>query len=162
MALFNTSAFLKEQRAELQTNIPAPSEEDTARAWRDQELLDTDHIVQIVDHSELDAWKAYRQALRDWPASQEFPATRPTFEAPTTTPRVPDITLTILEENGASFTVPNGGAYINRATDVFIDGTTNAEGLVAGRVGAALQLAEGQVVTVYSETGRAVIYSASI
>ena len=79
MALFNTSAFLKKQRAELQANIPASSEEDTARAWRNQELKDTDWIVPITDHSERAAHITYREALRDWPSTDNFPNTRPTL-----------------------------------------------------------------------------------
>ena len=51
--------------------------EDTARAWRDSELRRTDSIVAIQDHSKRDSFIAYRQLLRDWPSTEDFPATRP-------------------------------------------------------------------------------------
>ena len=77
MALFNTSKFLKEQRAGLEANIPADTEENIARAWRDQELRDTDWVIPITDHSDRAAYITYRQLLRDWPSTTDFPGTRP-------------------------------------------------------------------------------------
>jgi hypothetical protein len=59
-------------------------ENDNARAWRDQELAETDWIVQTPDHPQRDNYLTYRQKLRDWPATNDddeyindFPATRP-------------------------------------------------------------------------------------
>lgn len=48
-----------------------------ARAWRDSELLATDWTQ--VNDAPVDraTWAAYRQALRDWPQSPTFPATKP-------------------------------------------------------------------------------------
>ena len=48
-----------------------------ARAWRDFELMSSDHIVMIPDHAELALYKAYRSALRDWPSTSDFPGTKP-------------------------------------------------------------------------------------
>lgn len=50
-----------------------------ARNWRDGELRSTDWIVPITDHSERNAYMTYRQELRDWPSSEDFPVTRPTL-----------------------------------------------------------------------------------
>lgn len=57
-----------------------PSEEEIraeARRWRDQELQATDWIVPVTDHPQHAAYMAYRQALRDWPSTADFPDTRP-------------------------------------------------------------------------------------
>jgi len=48
------------------------------RRWRDEELKDSDWIVQIPDHPEKAAYTTYRAALRSWPSdSDNFPDTRP-------------------------------------------------------------------------------------
>ena len=55
-------------------------ENDDAKLWRDQELIDTDWIISVTDHPQHAAYKTYRQKLRDWPAdSDNFPGTRPTL-----------------------------------------------------------------------------------
>lgn len=45
--------------------------------WRNAELRSSDWLVKLPDHGERAAYITYRQALRDWPASSDFPATRP-------------------------------------------------------------------------------------
>ena len=52
---------------------------EEAREWRNEELLGTDYIVQIPDHAQRAAYITYRAALRGWPASSDFPSTRPTL-----------------------------------------------------------------------------------
>jgi hypothetical protein len=52
-----------------------------ARVWRIIELQATDWIAPIVDHPQHAAYLTYRQALRDWPDTPDFPETRPTLEA---------------------------------------------------------------------------------
>ena len=47
------------------------------RSWRDSELLATDFIVPVADNPQRAAYMTYRTALRNWPASDDFPATRP-------------------------------------------------------------------------------------
>ena len=55
-----------------------PAEE--ARSWRNGQLSMTDHIVSLSDHSQRDAYLTYRQELRDWPSTSEFPSgTKPTL-----------------------------------------------------------------------------------
>jgi len=59
-----------------------PTEEDIAadaRAWRDSELSSTDWIVPLSDHPQRAAYLTYRTALRDWPSTSDFPATKPTL-----------------------------------------------------------------------------------
>ena len=50
-----------------------------ARHWRNQELENTDKIVQTPDWPERDKYLAYRTKLRDWPSTSDFPDTRPTL-----------------------------------------------------------------------------------
>ena len=54
-----------------------PTAEETARQWRDGELSATDYIVPLTDHPQRDAYITYREALRAWPSTEDFPATRP-------------------------------------------------------------------------------------
>ena len=58
------------------------NQEDTyfeARLWRDMELINTDHIITLIDHPNRAATLAYRVALRDWPSTSDFPTTKPTL-----------------------------------------------------------------------------------
>lgn len=59
--------------------VVAPTAEETARKWRDEELIYTDHIVPLTDHPDHSATLTYRQALRDWPSTSDFPDTKPTL-----------------------------------------------------------------------------------
>jgi hypothetical protein len=56
---------------------PVPTAEDGAKAWRDQELQLTDYIVPLSDHPQRAAYMTYRTALRNWPSTSDFPATKP-------------------------------------------------------------------------------------
>ena len=49
------------------------------RKWRDIELVNTDYILPLTDHPDHAATLAYRQALRDWPTTSDFPDTKPTL-----------------------------------------------------------------------------------
>lgn len=51
--------------------------EEAARSWRDEELLRTDVAATVSDFPNADAILVYRQTLRDWPATEDFPETRP-------------------------------------------------------------------------------------
>lgn len=53
------------------------NESEVARVWRDSELLATDWIVTTTDHPQHAAYLEYRQSLRDWPDSLDFPNKRP-------------------------------------------------------------------------------------
>ena len=51
--------------------------EDKARIWRDAELARTDIAATVSDYPNAAAVLAYRAALRNWPSTEDFPATRP-------------------------------------------------------------------------------------
>ena len=51
--------------------------EQKARMWRDMELTRTDIAATVSDYPNATAVLAYRTALRDWPSTADFPATRP-------------------------------------------------------------------------------------
>ena len=51
--------------------------EQKARTWRDMELTRTDIAATVSDYPNADAVLAYRTALRNWPSTEDFPATRP-------------------------------------------------------------------------------------
>lgn len=52
--------------------------ESEAREWRDTELMETDFIMPLSDYPNRDAWITYRQELRDWTDTDDFPTTKPT------------------------------------------------------------------------------------
>ena len=54
-----------------------PTAEEKARTWRNMELSASDFIVPLSDHPQRAAYMTYRTALRDWPSTSNFPATRP-------------------------------------------------------------------------------------
>ena len=61
---------------------PDPTEEQikfNARQWRNNALSATDWVIPISDHPQRDAYIAYRQKLRDWPNTGDFPNTEPTL-----------------------------------------------------------------------------------
>jgi hypothetical protein len=50
-----------------------------ARQWRNGELSSTDTASQTPDWPNRDNILLYRTALRNWPSTSDFPATRPTL-----------------------------------------------------------------------------------
>lgn len=50
-----------------------------AVVWRNETLSSTDWIVPVTDHSSHAQYLTYRQALRDWPSTSDFPDTKPTL-----------------------------------------------------------------------------------
>jgi hypothetical protein len=61
------------------SEVAAPTDEETARTWRDQELLISDYIVPLTDYPQHAAYITYRAALRNWPSTADFPDTKPTL-----------------------------------------------------------------------------------
>lgn len=61
-----------------QREIPAAEE---ARMWRDGELASTDQASQTPDWPNRSAILTYRTALRNWPSTSAFPATKPTLSS---------------------------------------------------------------------------------
>lgn len=65
------------------TNFSAPIKsqeelETEGSAWRDLELRETDFIVPLTDYPNHAQWLTYRQQLRDWPTTDNFPNIKPT------------------------------------------------------------------------------------
>ena len=50
-----------------------------ARKWRDEELDATDAAANTLDWPNRTNILAYRVLLRDWPSTEDFPATQPTM-----------------------------------------------------------------------------------
>jgi len=55
--------------------------EAEAKTWRDSELSFTDFIVPLTDYPNHASWITYRQELRDWTATEDFPNIKPTAPA---------------------------------------------------------------------------------
>ena len=52
---------------------------EQAKEWRNFELEKTDSRSAVSDDPQHDAIIVYRQALRDWPTTSDFPNTKPTL-----------------------------------------------------------------------------------
>jgi len=50
-----------------------------AKRWRDQELKNTDTLSLLADHPNNTNILSYRQELRNWPSTSNFPLTKPTL-----------------------------------------------------------------------------------
>ena len=79
----------------IEKQIYIPTEQDIlglkegeARDWRNSELKKTDFIIQIADYPNYSDWLTYRENLRNWPETDNFPETKPT--APTELQKVED------------------------------------------------------------------------
>lgn len=75
-------AIISEDSGPIEQKIEEISDEELKalqRKWRDKELVNTDYILPLTDHPDHAATLAYRQALRDWPTTSEFPNTKPTL-----------------------------------------------------------------------------------
>tara|TARA_R110000796_G_C14544716_1_gene433278 strand:+ start:1335 stop:1631 length:297 start_codon:yes stop_codon:yes gene_type:complete len=59
---------------------PDITPESMARLWRDRSLLESDEKMYVTDHSNYDAYKAWRKKLRDWPATDDFPEIKPELD----------------------------------------------------------------------------------
>jgi len=56
---------------------PEETPESVARVWRDEELVKTDALAVLPDHPNAANLLTYRAALRNWPSTSDFPATKP-------------------------------------------------------------------------------------
>ena len=85
-----TNAGIKADEAFMEANFeyyeafvapdgPEISDVELAREWRDGELTRTDTLHLLDDHPQKSAYTTYRAALRDWPSTSDFPATKPTL-----------------------------------------------------------------------------------
>jgi|TARA_R110002153_G_scaffold155582_1_gene307646 hypothetical protein len=60
-------------------SVPALTDAEEARMWRDMELFATDTASQTPDWPNRDNILIYRAALRNWPSTSDFPDTKPTL-----------------------------------------------------------------------------------
>ena len=63
----------------VEPTVEAPTVAEAGRMWRDVELSASDFIVPLSDHPQRAAYMTYRTALRNWPSTDAFPATKPTL-----------------------------------------------------------------------------------
>ena len=61
------------------SDMPLEGRQALAREWRNKELDKTDWIAAISDHGSCNDYMTYREALRNWPATDNFPDTKPTL-----------------------------------------------------------------------------------
>ena len=54
-----------------------PTAEEAGRSWRNRELDATDKWANTLDWPNRTNILAYRVLLRDWPSTEDFPATKP-------------------------------------------------------------------------------------
>tara|TARA_Y100000996_G_C22502151_1_gene634881 strand:- start:809 stop:1114 length:306 start_codon:yes stop_codon:yes gene_type:complete len=73
----SVNSSVVEKQFHVDTEPSAEEIASAARSWRNAELQTTDWIAQTPDHPQRDSYLAYRTSLRDWPATSDFPATRP-------------------------------------------------------------------------------------
>jgi|TARA_R110002167_G_scaffold1287_1_gene5532 hypothetical protein len=59
--------------------IPAVTDEQEARIWRDIELKRTDTLHLLDDYPNASNLTTYRAELRAWPSTSDFPDTKPTL-----------------------------------------------------------------------------------
>jgi len=59
--------------------VTALSKEFSSILWRNDELKNSDWVVQVPDHPQKTDYTTYRAALRNWPSTADFPDTKPTL-----------------------------------------------------------------------------------
>ena len=77
----SSAAFVEENYPNCHSLVVIATDELTAeeagRMWRDAELSSSDIASQTPDWPNRDNILTYRTALRNWPSTSDFPATRP-------------------------------------------------------------------------------------
>ena len=71
-----SQSFVEENYDHYNLVVESISQSD-ARTWRDEELLKTDGFAKLPDYPHHAILLEYRQALRDWPSTVDFPDTVP-------------------------------------------------------------------------------------
>ena len=76
---FDPSLFEKNYDPSTQSfSINTEVKEELAVNWRNSELERTDSLMQLSDYPYKDQLVEYRQTLRDWPDTSDFPNVKPT------------------------------------------------------------------------------------
>lgn len=71
------SAQFVEENYDHYNFVLLPNNPSDAREWRDEELAKTDELAKLPDYPHQAILLEYRQALRDWPSTVDFPDTVP-------------------------------------------------------------------------------------
>ena len=87
--VYNNGASIDKVITEEDVMVPNPFEEEVkeatlvieAKRWRNQELKNTDTLSLLIDHPNNANILLYRQQLRDWPTTENFPNSKPTAPA---------------------------------------------------------------------------------
>lgn len=76
-----TEEFVQEHFAHYEAYVEEVlyTPEMEARDWRTRELGVTDSLVGVLDHPKHATLMAFRAALREWPATDDFPETKPVW-----------------------------------------------------------------------------------
>lgn len=76
--LVATEAFVSSHYKNYEEEIqPEEDPSIVAREWRDLELARTDMLMLLSDYPNKEALVSYRQILRDWPSTPDFPDNYP-------------------------------------------------------------------------------------
>jgi len=79
IASFDRSLAGKKWNGSIWEEVVVAETAESARAWRNEELYATDTLVLLPDYPQKAGLAAYRQELRDWPSTADFPDTKPTL-----------------------------------------------------------------------------------
>lgn len=77
ISTFDVSLVGKRRNGDSWEDMTSPETEESARNWRNLELNDTDILMLLDDYPNTTNLRTYRQALRDWPSTSNFPNTKP-------------------------------------------------------------------------------------
>lgn len=82
---YHNGATISKTIVQQDVMVDSPTEEEIkvatlaieAKRWRDQELKNTDTLSLLADHPNNTNILSYRQELRNWPNTNNFPLTKP-------------------------------------------------------------------------------------
>ena len=69
-----SEADLQKNISPVDSTITIEQRKIKSREFRDNILKETDWIMAATDHPQFEAYRDYRQRLRDWPESSDFPS----------------------------------------------------------------------------------------
>ena len=73
---------------------------EQARSWRNSALRAPDKFVSVTDHPDHTAIISFRQKLRSWPDTEDFPDKRPVLKEDSSEPDTPLTTSEYSEKHG--------------------------------------------------------------
>jgi len=78
---YSDGLVVKKHHIEASQEAISNSNAIQSKIWRNTELARTDFIVPLTDFPNHAAWITYRQQLRDWTTTEDFPNIKPTAPA---------------------------------------------------------------------------------